>query len=228
MEKIQFIPSEHIVELNQRLESNAIQLANQLRGENTNFFLEIDCSPNDNLNPFFYNNGFKSAQIINDLAASFLGSDSLWLKKKLEKSEANIFETDFSLGEKIGLWERVNANNYQEKLDWSQPFCIKNKKGITKIWHPAWRQIGYQMGLSTTNVIVKFLQEDKTYLQKFYTPLQVPHLSLQHRMHYRLVFFIGDTNLTPEFIGGIWISRVGFKTYTCKDSVVGLISPNKF
>jgi hypothetical protein len=42
-------------------------------------------------------------------------------------------------------------------------------------------------------------------------------------MSYRLVFLYQEL-AEPEFIGGIWISRPGYKIYPDKNSVVGLIS----
>ena len=228
MKKNAFEFSNEIVELNQLYKKEAIKLASELRENNKNFFLEIDCSPNGQLNPFFYSNGSKSAEIIKDSAGAFLGKDFDWFEEKLRVSQDSNFATNFSLGERLSLWERVRPNDYQKKLDWSQPFCIKNRNGITKIWHPRWRQIGHNMGLSTMGSITTFIQEDQTYIQKFYAPLAALSLSPQHKMSYRLVFFLSSFEEEPELVGGLWISRASFKIYPGKDSVVGLISPAKF
>ena len=227
MKKNQFEFSHEIIELNQFYNNQATEFAKKLRGNTENFFLEIECSPNGQLNPFYYGNGLESAKLIQNHAGVFMGKDFDYLKEKIKLSQTSNFVTDFSLGEKLNLWERVGADDYQEKLDWSQPFCIKNKTGITKIWHPNWRQIGYNMGFSTRGSITTFLHENQTYFQKFYAPLAAPSLSLQHRMHYRLIFCLSEIQKEPEFIGGLWISRVGFKIYPGKGSVVGLIAPSK-
>jgi len=227
MKKNPFEFSHEIIELNQSDNNQAINLVSKLRGANENFFIEIDCSPNGQLNPFFYSNGLESVKLIKDSTGSFLGKDINWFDEKINLAQRSNFTTNFSLGEKLNLWERVTPNDYEKKLNWTQPFCLKSKNGLTKIWHPSWRQVGYKMGLSTMSSIVSFLHENQVYLQKFYAPLVPSNLSLQYRMHYRLVIFVGETQKEPELIGGLWISRIGFKIYPGKDSIVGLISPAK-
>jgi hypothetical protein len=42
-------------------------------------------------------------------------------------------------------------------------------------------------------------------------------------MHYRLVFSVEKEAI--DFLGGLWISRPGFKIFLGNDAVVGLVSP---
>jgi len=97
-------------------------------------FIALDCFPKEKLNPFHYKNGLKDVKVIMNLAGSFLGTDRDYLEKKITQAEKNDFKTDFSLGEKIGLWKKITPNNCYDSLDWSQPFVIKDKFDSTKIW----------------------------------------------------------------------------------------------
>jgi hypothetical protein len=226
-EKNLFKSSNEILELDRSYEDQARELVKQLQPEKRqNFFVEIDCAPNGQLNLTRYGNGLKSAEIIFDLANSFLGTDKDDLKNKIEISKTSDFQTNYCFGEKIGLWQRVRVNDYEKLLDFSQPFCVKNEKGLTKIWYPHWRLFGNNNGFATKGSIIKFIAEETAYLQKFYMPLAAIGISYQ-RMTYRLVFFCSVLQEAPEFIGGLWISRPGFKIYPDKDSTVGIIAPQK-
>jgi len=222
-----FKNSNEILELDRSYENQAKELLINLQPEKKqNFFAEIDCAPNGQLNLISYGNGLKSAEIILDLAGSLLGSEKHWLKSKIELSKDSNFKIDYPLGEKLGLWQRVCANDYEKILDFSQPFCIKNDKSLTKIWYPEWRVFGNHKGFATRGSIIKFIHEETTYLQKFHMPLASVGAS-HWRMTYRLVFFCSASQEAPEFVGGLWISRPGFKIYPDKNSVVGLIAPQK-
>lgn len=215
-----FETSNEIIELPNVYEDQARNLATQLTiNSNKNLFLEIDCAPNGHLNPFHYRNGLGSVRTLLEINHSFLGSDQAWLEKRI--AVAAECEPDYSLAEKIGLWKRVNENNFEELIDWSLPFCVKNYKGVTKIWHPQWRKF-FHLGFATRSSIIKFIKEEKAYVQPFHLPLSAIN-NIYWRMTYRLIFFCSPGS-EPEFIGGFWISRVGFKIYPSKDSILGLIS----
>ena len=222
-----FKNSNEILELNRSYEDQARELVIKLQQEEKqNFFVEIDCAPNGQLNLIRYGNGLKSAETIFNLANSFLGTDKNSFKAKIELSQTSNFETNYCVGEKLGLWRRVRTNDYEQLLDFSQPFCVKNEKDLTKIWYPHWRLFGVNNGFSTQGAIVRFIAEETAYLQKFHMPLAAIGIS-SHRMTYRLVFFCSASQEVPEFIGGLWISRAGFKIYPDKNSTVGLITPQR-
>lgn len=221
--KNQFVSSNEIVEIEQFNATQAkLLIAKLCAKEKSPIIVEVDCSPNGNLNAFNYGNGIESARLIYQLAKSFLGQDRAWLSAKIGVSKHSEFKTDFKLGESVGLWTRITPEE-KEKLDWTNPFCVKNEKGITKIWHPDWRILGYKNGFSTRASIMSFIHESPSYRQKFYLPMKSPIESL--KMHYRLVFFVNAEKKEYEFIGGLWIARPGFKIYLSKDAVVGLVSP---
>lgn len=222
----QFVTSNDIMELEEFHAMQARQLLGKLRkDESKNYFIEIDCAPNGNLNAFYYGDGLKSAKIIRSIAGSFLGKERASLERKIDAARNSKFETDFELGEEAGLWKRVTSNNHATMLNWEEPFCVKNEKGVTKIWHPDWRRIGHKNGFSTRGAIINFICEAPAYLQEFYLPLPVPNQTLIWRMHYRLIFFAKTNEKKLDFIGGLWISRPSFKIYQDKDSLVGLVSP---
>lgn len=222
--KIQYVGSNEILELNKFHATQAQILVSKLRPEkDKNVFIEVDCIPNGLLNPFGYGNGIESVKIIKDLAASYLGPEKYWLERKIKAAAE--FKTDYELGEKANLWKKVNPIDYKEKIDWDEAFCVKNTKGATKIWHPQRRILGYSNNFSTRAEIVNFIYEGDAYWQKFYMPLPAPNDNPAWRMHYRLVFFSESVDKNLEFIGGLWISRAGFKVYPDKKAIVGLISP---
>jgi hypothetical protein len=224
--KNQFIFSNEILEIEEFHAMQAKNLINKLRqNDDQDVFIELDCMPNGNLNAFHYGNGLKSATIIKNLVGSFLAEDRPWLERKLYAAKNSEFKTNFQKGNEVGLWKRISANNYQEMLNWDKPFCIKNEKGITRIWHPEWRRLGYKNGFSTKGAIINFIFKEITYLQKFYSPLVAPECSPVWKMHYRLVFFAPAKEKQLDLIGGLWISRPEFKIYLDKNSLVGLISP---
>jgi hypothetical protein len=224
--KNQFIPSNEILEIEELHAMQAKNLIAKLRGENEqNVFIELDCMPNGNLNPFHYGNGLKSAKIIRDLAGSFLAEDLPWLESNIYLASNSKFETNFQSGIEVGLWEQISSKNYNEKLNWEEPFCVKNEKGLTRIWHPEWRRLGYKNGFSTRMSVINFIHEGPTYLQKYYSPLTAPHDSPTWKMHYRLVFLAKSGQKELDLVGGLWISRPAFKIYLDKSSLVGLISP---
>lgn len=212
--KNEFGISNVIIEVPSNYEIQAKQLASNLTNQK-NVFIEIDCMPNGHLNPFHYGNGLNSAKIILDIAGSFLGDDMFWLEQKINDSEKFNFTPNYSLGEKLGLWKRIRENNYHD-LNWGEPFCVKNESSA-KIWHPNLRKTS-----ATRSSIIKFIIEEKVYLQPLFTPLQAVNCS-SWNMSYRLVFLCTNEK-EPEFIGGLWISRPGLKIYPDKNSVVGLIS----
>ncbi len=217
--------SNEIIEINLAYKGEAERLIENLHKETRDSFLEIDCAPNGALNAFHYGNGFKSAVIISDLSASFLGQERAWLENKISLAQGSNFKTDWQLGEEAGLWTRVSPNNYEEKLNWNESFCIKHQTGAAKIWHPQWRSLGHHGSFATRSGIVKFIHEgEANYLQPFYFPLPSINGESIWKMVYRLVFFCG-AGQTPELIGGLWITRPSFKVYPAKDAVIGLISP---
>ncbi len=221
--KNQFVSSNEIMEIEQFNATQAKLLVVKLStGEKNPTIVELDCSPNGNLGAFNYGNGIASARLIYKLAGSFLGQDRAWLAEKIGAAKNSQFKTDFKTGEKAGLWKKITPNE-REGLDWTKPFCVKNEQGITKIWHPDWRRLGYTNGFSTRASIMSFIHEAPTYLQKFQMPIKSPVDSL--RMHYRLVFFANAEKNEYEFIGGLWIARPGFKIYLNPDAIVGLVSP---
>jgi len=223
-----FKSSNEIVELKLLYGAQAENLVIKIREENNqNFFIQIDCAPNGQLNSFNYGNGLEAVKIIKKLAGSFLAKDLFWLEQKIELLKNSSFKTNFDLGAKIGLWEKVKPNDYQKKIDWNKPFCVKNENNSTKIWHPDSRFFGHNVGFSTKGSIVNFIHENTAYLQDFYMPLPGPNGSSAWKTTYRLVFLCEANQRDPEFIGGLWISRSGFKIYPGKDSLVGLISPKK-
>lgn len=221
--KNQFLGSNEIMEIEEFNAAQAKLLVMKLSaGEKHPSLIELDCSPNGNLNAFNYGNGIESARIIYELAGSFLGKDRNWLTTKISESEDSEFKTDFKVGESSGLWTRIMPEE-RETLDWKKPFCIKNEKGITKIWHPEWRRLGYKNGFSTMTSIMSFIREFPCYYQRFYMPIKRPANAL--RMYYRLVFFVNTEERECEFVAGLWISRPGFKIYVSRDATVGLVSP---
>lgn len=223
MEKKEFTFSNVIIELNCSYELQAQKLATQLNPTGEQGLMAIDCSPNGNLNAFYYGNGLESAGIIRKAAESFLGADLAWLERMIKNSKESAFKTNFKIGENAGLWEKINYENYREKLDWSLPLCIKNDRGRTKVWYPNWPKLGYKSGFSTKGEIIKFINENNAYAQKFYLPLPVANQPINQRMCYRLVFY--TDNQGAEFVGGLWLSRPEFKIFLAKDATVGLISP---
>lgn len=224
--KNQFIRSNQILELTQFNKTQAEILITKLRQKNDEtVFFEVDCIPNGQLNAFYYDNGLISVKIIKDLAGSYLATDRAWLDQKIWSARNSELKTNFELGEEAGLWKRVEPSNYQEKINWGQPFCVKKENGLTKIWHPEWRILGYKNGFSTRKSIIEFIHGNPTYLQKFYLPLPTPNYPSKWRMFYRLVFLAEAGQKKIDYIGGLWISRPGFKIYPDQSSLIGLISP---
>lgn len=185
-----------------------------------NLFIEIDCVPCVGLNAFHVGNGFNSAKIIYELNQALETGDNKLLNEKIGIVKDNSWMPSYSLGENLGLWKQVKENDYEEFLDWSKPFCMKNTRGITKIWHPCSRKV-FKTGFATRSSIVKFIKEEVVYMQPFYTPLSLKNNRLWHTI-YRLVFFSNGQD-EPEFVGGFSISRQGFKIYPGNGSIVGLI-----
>lgn len=187
---------------------------------NRDLFIEIDCVPNVGLNAFHIGNGVNSAKMIIDVNKALSNQNEDWLERKIAIVENETWNPSYILGENIGLWKRVKENNYEELIDWSRPFCVKNAKGLTKIWHPRSRKI-YKTGFATRSSIVRFIKEETAYLLPFYNPIPVPNNRLGHSI-YRLIFFSNGKD-EPEFIGGLVITRQGFKIYPGPGSIVGLI-----
>jgi hypothetical protein len=224
--KVKFVSSNNIMQLEEFHASQAKKLINKLRtNSDQNVFIEIDCAPNGNLNPFHYGNGLKSMEIIKDLASPLLRNELPSLERKIDLAKKSEFKINFALGEQAGLWKRISPLDYEEKLDWNEAFCIKNEKGLTKIWHPEWRRLGFKNGFSTRGSLIAFIHSEPTYLQKFYLPLPTPECGLAWRMYYRLVFFIPASEQSLELIGGLWISRPGYKIYPEENALIGLVSP---
>lgn len=220
-----FESSNDIIELASVYENQARQLAEKLKKDNGNFFVEIHCAPNEQLNAFHYGNGLQSAEILLGLVGSFLGNDIFDFEQKIKMAKSSNFETDFNLGERLGLWTRIKPNDYPREINWSAPFCVKNKKGLTRIWDPKKNKSGYAQGLSTREAIKNTINGDPSYLQPFYQPLESLNRGNNWKMVYHLIFFCAPDK--TEFVGGLWISRPNFKVYLNKDSLVGLISPQK-
>jgi len=223
MKQESFTVSNEIVELGSNYEKLATVLVSRLRKNGETGLIGIDCVPNGSLNAFSYDNGLEPAKIISNLAGSFPGMPGNRLKEELAKGDSLVFKTDYAIGEKAGLWNRVSPNDYAEKLDWGRPLCVKNERGKTRIWHPEWRLLGHNNCFSTKGAIVRFVFDNKAYLQDFYPPLPTTVCSLNYRMHYRLVFSVEKEAI--DFLGGLWISRPGFKIFLGNDAVVGLVSP---
>lgn len=222
MKKESFAISQEVIELNQSYETLATELVSRLKKPGETGLIGIDCVPNGNLNAFNYGNGLEAAKTIRTIAGSFPGIATDSLKRALEKGDDSVFQTNYEFGEKAGLWNRVRPNDYQEKLNWGRPFCVKNERGQTKIWHPEWRTLGHNRCFSTKGAIVKFVFDNKAYLQNFYFPLPTTVNPLDYRMYYRLVFSVEQAE--ANLVGGLWISRPGFKIFLGSDAVVGLIS----
>ena len=221
--KDQFLPSHDIMEIEEFNATQAKLLVVKLSARETKpAMIAVDCVPNGSLGAFNYSNGLKEARIIYRLADSLLGPERAWLAAKIGAAKNSQLTTDFAIGEQAGLWKRILPEERIE-LDWTKPFCVKNEQGLTKIWHPDWRRLGYKNGFSTQASIMSFIHAAPSYRQKFFLPLKNPIHSL--RMHYRLVFFVNPKENEYEFIGGLWIARPSFKIYLNKDSVVGLVSP---
>lgn len=224
--KQKFVSSCEIMELEEFHAMQAKSLISKLRNDlSQNVFMELDCIPNGNLNAFNYGNGLKSMELIKNLAGTLLRNELPEIESKIYSAKNSKIETDFTLGAEVGLWEKIDVDNYQEKLNWNKAFCIKNAKGLTKIWHPDWRRLGYKNGFSTRSAVISFIHSQETYLQKFYLPLPVPSSGPAWRMYYRLVFFAAANKIEPELMGGLWISSPGFKIYSSENSQIGLISP---
>lgn len=217
-----FTSSNIIRELAPIYENQAKKLAEKLGADYENSLVEIQCAPNGQLNAFHYGNGLQTAEIILKLAGSFLGKDLAGFKKKIDIAKQSDFKTDFNLGERLGLWTRIKPNNYLEKIDWKQSFCIKNKKGLSKIWNPERGKSGYMEGFATREAIKNAINDGPSYWQPFYKPLRLSESGDASQVIYRLVFFHSFEK--TEFIGGLWISRNNFKVYINKDSTVGLIT----
>lgn len=224
MKKKNYNLSREILEINANLANQAQKLAHSLCPKpSSNLFLSIDCVPNGSLNPFNYGNGLESALLIKELGASFLGPDLFWLGQQILLSQQAEFKTNLNLGVELGMWQKISTTDYAQKINWDEPFCVKNASGITKIWHPLRRHFGYDRSLSTRGNVINFIYaESELYLQPFYLPLTSPNREGRGKMIYRLVFFCG-AGKDPEPIGGLWIKRSGFKIYLDKEAVVGLV-----
>lgn len=234
----QFSISKDILGLEEFNKIQAVLLINKLRKKDApTVFIQLDCIPNFNLNAFSYGNGLKAAEMIRDLAGSYLAADRPWLERKIYSAGQSQFKTDFELGEEAGLWKRVLPEDYQEKINWEKPFCLKNTEGKTKIWHPKWRELCRDLirrrrisnisesPFASRDLIIAFIYSGPVYLQRFYLPLSIPiNNNPGWHMYYRLVF-LAEAGKKLDFIGGLWISRPGFKIYPGKDSLVGLVSP---
>jgi hypothetical protein len=214
-----FTSSNVIRELAPIYENQAKELAEKLGVNHENSLVEIHCVPNGQLNAFHYGNGVQTAEIILGLAGSFLGSDLDGFSEKITIAKKSDFKTDFDLGERLGLWSRITPNNYLEKIDWKQSFCIKNKKGLSRIWNHEGKS-GYMEGFATRETIKNAVNDGPAYHQPFYKPLRLGGGD-EGQVIYRLVFFHSPEK--TEFIGGLWVSRNNFKVYIKKDSIVGLI-----
>ncbi|MEI7451880.1 MAG: hypothetical protein WCK37_01605 [Candidatus Falkowbacteria bacterium] len=224
MEKVKndFGISDNIVEITQWHKIEAERFAQKLQNAHqVEGLLSLDCAPTDNrLNLFHYNNGLEDTRIVKSLAGNFLGHHLAWMDEKIALNNETAFKTDFVIGEGLKLWRRVSPNNYEEEIDWSQAFCVKQENGASRIWHPEWRKFRHDGNLSTMTAIKVFIFNDTSYLQKFFIP---PSRNKQSVI-YRLIFTC-QKNQSPEMIGGLWISREGFKVYPDKKATVGLISP---
>jgi len=218
--------SSEVLEINELNRIQAEFLIRKLRQEDDkSTFIEVDCVPNGQLNAFHYRNGHQTAQIMIDLAGDTLEKEKSWLEEMIMESKNSGFETNLSVAEKAGLWKRVSINNYSELLNWREPFCIKNEKGLTRIWHPDHRILNNGQEFSTRGGITTFIAENTCCLQKYYLPLAALKQGPQWRMIYRLVFFAEEGKTNFDFVGGIYICRPRFKIYLDKSSVIGLISP---
>lgn len=227
MKKNECQHSNEILELNETYKDQGQKIAKQLCGQSRKpVFIQLDCLPNGKLNVFNYGNGLESLKVMIGLAGSFLANDRPWLERKMASASDPEIRFDLEAGEKIGIWTRVRANDLSEKISWDAPFCLKSSRGRTKIWHPERNMFPYNSGFSTRTSIVTFIHEETVYLQRFFTPLATPEtIAKGQRMAYRLLFFC-EGGQEPELIGGLWISRPGFKIYLAKDSIVGLVSPH--
>lgn len=224
--KVNFISSNNIMELDDFHAIKANELVAKLRTNvQESIFVEIDCAPNGSLNAFNYGNGLNSVKIIKEIGFPLLRNELAEWERKIQAASNSSFQTDFALGEIAGLWKKITMNNYSEMLDWSQPFCLKNEKGLTRIWHPEWRLLGFKNGFSTRSTIMEFIAAGNVYWQKFYMPLSTPECGPNWRMYYRLVFFSPANSFDLELMGGLWISRPGYKIYPEENSLVGLVSP---
>lgn len=224
MKKKTYTLSREILEINANLANQAQRLAHSLCPQpGGSFFLSIDCAPNDKLNPFNYGNGLESALLIKELGVSFLGPDLFWLGQQILLSQQTEFKTNLNLGVDLGLWQKISTTDYTQKINWDEPFCVKNASGVTKIWHPLRRHFGYDRSFSTRSNIVNFIYaEPELYLQPFYMPLAPTNGEGRVKMIYRLLFFC-SVGRDPELIGGLWIKRPSFKVYLDKAAVVGLV-----
>lgn len=223
MKKNQVIISHEMMELESEHEAQATEAANrfqQIIPEPA--LLALDCIPNGNINVINYGNGADSLREIIKIGHSFLGAELAYFESLLNKKS---FQTDFPQGEALGLWKKVNHQNYDELIDWSQPFCLKHENGATKIWHPEWRRFGHNRSFSTRSEIIKFIYAANCYWQKFHLPLPSPFTPGGWKMIYRFVFLC-KIETRPELLGGLWISRRSFKVYPAKDAIIGLISPS--
>ncbi|MFA6514443.1 MAG: hypothetical protein WCT50_04135 [Patescibacteria group bacterium] len=179
---------------------------------------------------------------IGEITSSFLGKDSFWLERKIISTKNSGLAIDFRTGVKLGLWKLITSESYSDdylkelgwgksfcvkpgELNWEQPFCVKNEEGLTKIWHPNWRTLGYKNGFSTKESITKFIEKTPTYLQKFYAPFPASDKEPTRKMYYRLIFFVEAGAKKIDFCGGLWISNFGFKIFQDENSIVGFISP---
>lgn len=187
---------------------------------NRDLFIELDCVPTVGLNAFHIGNGVNSAKMIMEVNKALSIPSESWLEQKVVVAENAPWNPSYSLGESLGLWKRVRESDYEELIDWSKPFCVKNISGLTKIWHPHSRKI-FKTGFATRSSIVQFIKDELVYLQPFYTPLPVANKRSWHTI-YRLVFFSNGSK-APMFIGGLAISREGFKVYPGAGSIVGLM-----
>lgn len=229
--KNQFSSSNDILELDPLYLNQAENLIAKVKsGIKQTVFIELDCAPNGALNAFYYRNGIESAKIIKNLTASFLDrEDYYFLDQAIDKAKNANFETDFNLGEKIGLWEKITLADFTEKISWSKAFCIKFNNGLTRIYRPDWKNLPKYCGYSRRwSIIISIYQYPKDFwLQKNFKPLPDLNGVSRNGMIYRLVFLCDPKQEKPELIGGLWISRPGLKIYLDKKSTVGLISPPK-
>lgn len=181
----------------------------------------IDCVPNGSTNAFDFEDGQTAAKILAKLCSGYQQDNILTKLAAVSSSPAPEF--DIAMGEKIGLFKRVELDN----LYWRENFIVRSKlRGPCLIWHNHKGYRGLTKGLSTSSEIEKLFRKGKpVYWQKFYDPLADPtdcRPDNKQGTIYKLLFFCEPGQAT-EFIGGLWIARRSFKIYITSDAIVGPI-----
>lgn len=215
-----------VIKISQKYKEAAEELIDKLAPYLPNTaIVALDCAPNGTLNAFHYADGKNDAETLKELAPHLQNLDSLI-------SQASKFKIDYQVGEKVGLWEKLNYEDFEEKIDWENAFVVKKQTGEMKIFFPclnrkkAKGKINSQgirrAGGSTKHDIIMFLyQPGANYYQPYFHPLPGPITPCRNTT-YRLLFS-REKPQESYFIAGLWVSTVSLRIKNETQIRTGLI-----